>query len=61
MSYKGIRFTLHLLGRVIFSLSIEWIERNLWGGQELATPRPTGILLWPNILNASDFYNGVLG
>jgi hypothetical protein len=32
MGYKGIRFTLHLFGKVMFALSIEWIRSNLWGG-----------------------------
>jgi hypothetical protein len=38
MKPKRIRFTLHLCGREIFSLSFEWIKSNLWKGQELATP-----------------------
>lgn len=37
MGHRGIRITLHLFGRAMFTLSFEWIERNLWGGFELAT------------------------
>ena len=43
MSYKGIRFTLHLFGRVMVSLSIEWIRSNSVEGPELTTHPSTGI------------------
>ena len=55
MKSKRLRFTLHLLGREIFSLSIEWIKTKLWGGSELATPRPTGKVCNHHYVTASDF------
>lgn len=55
MKPKKLRLTFHLFGREIFSLSIEWIKTNLWGGSELATPCPTGKVCYHRFSGASNF------